>query len=79
MRVSRNNILNSGGLSLSKVKVRLVSPSKSDLERVRRHLLKQHPQMIMSKPKKGNNPKYSNWLSYGDYWIGKIRRRRNQE
>lgn len=64
---------------MSKVKVRLVAPSKSDLERVRRHFLKQHPQMIMSKPRKGNNPKYSNWLCYGDYEIGKVRRRRKGE
>ena len=63
---------------LSKVKIRLVAPSKSDVEKLRRHMLKKHPQMIMSKPRKGNNPKYDNWLCYGDYEFGKIRRRRNQ-
>jgi len=62
---------------MSKVRVRLVAVSKADVEKLRRHFLKSHPQMIMSKPRKGNS-KYSNWLSYGDYEFGKIRRRRNQ-
>ena len=63
---------------MTKVKIRLVAPSKSDVEKLRRHMLKKHPQMIMSKPRQGNNPKYDNWLCYGDYEFGKIRRRRNQ-
>lgn len=63
---------------MSKVKIRLVAPSKKEVEKLRRHLLKKHPQMIMSKPKQGNNPKYDNWLSYGDYEFGKIRRRRGE-
>ena len=62
-----------------KVKVRLVAARKEDVEKLRRHFLKKHPQMIMSKPKQGNNPKYTNWLSYGDYEFGKIRQRRNQQ
>tara|TARA_Y100000004_G_C8897048_1_gene404637 strand:+ start:647 stop:835 length:189 start_codon:yes stop_codon:yes gene_type:complete len=61
-----------------KVKVRLVAPSKNDVEKLRRHFLKKHPQLIMSKPKQGSNPKYDNWLSYGDYEFGKIRRRRGE-
>jgi hypothetical protein len=64
---------------MSKVKVRLVAASRSDVEKLRRHFLKKHPQMIMSKPKQGNNPKYSNWLSYGDYEFGKIRQRRSNK
>ena len=63
---------------MAKVKIRLGAPSKADVEKLRRHLLKKHPQMIMSKPRQGNNPKYDNWLSYGDYEFGKIRRRRGE-
>jgi hypothetical protein len=64
-----------------KVRVRIQSRNKGDLERLRRHLLKNHPQMILSKPREGNNPNYAGrqaWSCYGDYWFGKIRRRRGQ-
>jgi len=64
-----------------KVRVRIQSRNKADLERIRRKLLKDHPQMILSKPREGTNPKYDGrqaWSSYGDYWIGHIRRRRTK-
>jgi hypothetical protein len=56
-----------------------MSETKKDLEKLRRHMLKKHPQMIMSHPRKGSNPKYKSaqkWFCYGDYEFGKIRRRR---
>jgi hypothetical protein len=64
---------------LSKVRVRLMSETKKDLEKLRRHMLKKHPQMIMSHPRMGSNPKYQSaqkWFCYGDYEFGKVRRRR---
>jgi hypothetical protein len=69
---------NPGGFCLSKVRIRLVAPKKGDVEKLRKHMLKKHPQMILSNPKQGNNPKYDNWLCYGDYEFGKIRRRRSE-
>ncbi len=66
---------------MSKVRVRLMAVNKSELERLRTHMLKKHPQMIMSKPRMGSNPKYQSaqkWFCYGDYEFGKIRRRRGQ-
>jgi len=66
---------------MSKVKVRLMAPTKKEVERLRTHMLKKHPQMILSKPREGSNPKYQSaqkWFVYGDYEFGKIRRRRNQ-
>jgi len=63
-----------------KVRIRIQSRNKKDLEKMRNHLLKKHPQMILSKPREGTNPKYEGrqaWSSYGDYWFGHIRRRRN--
>ena len=63
-----------------KVKVRLQG-SKKDVEKLRKHLLKKCPQLILSKPREGTNPKYDGnqkWSSYGDYWFGKIRRRQNE-
>ena len=60
-----------------KVKVRLQG-NKEDVERLRKHMLKHHPQLIMSKPREGTNPKYDGrqkWSSYGDYEFNKIRRR----
>jgi len=66
---------------MSKVKIRLMSTNKNEIERLRRHLLKKHPQVILGHPRKGTNPKYEKnqkWFVYGDYEFGKIRRRRNQ-
>jgi len=63
-----------------KVKIRL-SGTKKEVARLRKHLLKNHPQMILSNPREGSNPKYANnqmWFCYGDYEAGKIRRRRSQ-
>ena len=63
-----------------KVKVRLQG-SKKDVEKLRKHLLKKCPQLILSKPREGTNPKYDGkqkWSSYGDYWFGKIRRRKSE-
>lgn len=64
-----------------KVKVRLMGTEKEVLK-LRKHLLKKHPQMILKKPQMGNNPKYDKvgqkWFVYGDYEFGKIRRRRSQ-
>ena len=64
---------------MSKVKIRLMSTSKADVEKLRRHFLKKHPQAILGHPRKGSNPKYADaqkWFVYGDYEFGKIRRRR---
>ena len=64
-----------------KVKVRLQG-NKKDVEKLRKHLLKKCPQLILGKPREGTNPKYhgkQKWSSYGDYWFGKIRRRRSNE
>jgi hypothetical protein len=66
---------------LSKVKIRLMAESKNEVEKLRRHLLKKHPQIILSNPRQGSNPKYAEkqkWFSYGDYEFGKIRRRRGE-
>lgn len=66
---------------MNKVKIRLMSTSKSDVEKLRRHFLKKHPQVILGHPRKGSNPKYAGkqkWFVYGDYWFGKVRRRRGE-
>ncbi len=63
-----------------KVRIRLQGDERS-IDRLRTHLLKKHPQMILSKPRKGTNPKYAGrqkWACYGDYEFNKIRRRRSQ-
>ena len=63
-----------------KVKVRLQG-NKKDVEKLRKHLLKKCPQLILGKPREGTNPKYDGaqkWSSYGDYWFGKIRRRKSE-
>ena len=63
-----------------KVRIRLQGDKRS-IDRLRLHLLKKHPQMIMSKPREGTNPKYAGrqkWACYGDYEFGKIRRRRTE-
>ena len=49
----------SGGMAMSKVKIRLMAPSKNEVEKLRRHLLKKHPQLILSNPRQGSNPKYA--------------------
>ena len=67
------------GVMMMKVRIRLQG-SEKEVERLRTHLLKKHPQMIMSKPREGTNPKYAGrqkWACYGDYEFGKIRRRRS--
>ena len=67
-----------GGLNL-KVKVRLQG-TKEEVEKLRKHFLKKHPQLIMSKPREGTNPKYEGrqkWSCYGDYQFGVIRQRRS--
>ena len=64
----------------NQVKIRLMGRPK-DVEKVRRHLLKSHPQLVLGKLRQGNNPRYEGdqkWFSYGDYIIGKIRRRRGE-
>ena len=61
-----------------KVRIRLQG-TKSEVDRLRKHLLKKHPQMILSKPREGTNPRYEGrqkWACYGDYQFNKIRRRR---
>jgi len=62
------------------VKVRLQG-NKKDVDKLRKHFLKKHPQLILSNPREGTNPKYAGnqkWAAYGDYKFGIIRRRRNQ-
>ena len=66
---------------MSKVKIRLMSTSKADVEKLRKHFLKKNPQLILSNPRKGSNPKYEGnqkWFVYGDYEFGKVRRRRGE-
>ena len=61
-----------------KVKIRLQG-SKEDVEKLRRHLLKKHPQLILGKLREGTNPKYKDnqkYASYGDYKFNTIRKRR---
>ena len=63
---------------MSKVKIRLMSTSKADVEKLRKHFLKKHPQAILGHPHEGPTKiwKKSKWFVYGDYEFGKIRRRR---
>ena len=63
-----------------KVRIRLQGTQK-EVEKLRKHLLKNHPQMILSRSREGTNPKYAGrqqWSCYGDYEFNKIRRRRTQ-
>ena len=62
---------------MSKVKIRLMSTSRADVEKLRRHFLKKHPQAILGHPHEGprTTKKKPNWFCYGDYEFGKIRRR----
>lgn len=65
---------------MAKVRIRLQGNEK-DVAKLRKHLLKHHPQMILANPREGTNPRYAGrqkWSAYGDYEFGKIRRRRNQ-
>ena len=71
----------SGGFQMSKVKIRLMSASLTDVQKLRPHFLKKHPQSILGKPMMGKNPRYEDspkWFVYGDYEFGKIRRRRGE-
>ncbi len=66
---------------MTKVKIRLQGAEK-DVAKLRKHLLKAHPQLILAHPREGTNPKYDGrqkWSAYGDYEFNKIRRRRNKE
>jgi prephenate dehydrogenase len=68
-------------MDLSKVKIRLMSTSKADVEKVRKQLLKKNNQTILGHPIKGEGfSKYHDqkWFVYGDYSIGKVRRRRGE-
>ncbi len=65
---------------MGKVRIRLQGAEK-DVAKLRKHLLKNHPQMILAHPREGTNPRYAGrqkWSAYGNYEFGKIRRRRNQ-
>jgi hypothetical protein len=65
---------------MGKVRIRLQGAEK-DVAKLRKHLLKHHPQMILAHPREGTNPRYAGrqkWAAYGNYEFGKIRRRRNQ-
>ena len=62
------------------VKVRLQGDTRQDCERLRQRFLKAHPELILSKPRAGTNPKYAGkqkWASYGDFKYGQVRRRRS--
>ena len=53
-----------------KVRIRLQSRNKNDLIRIRKKFLKDHPQVILSKPREGTNPKYEGrqaWSCYGNW------------
>ena len=65
---------------MTKVRIRLMAHSQREIERLRTHMLKKHPQMIMGYPIIGPPAahKPQMWFCYGDYEFGKIRRRRNQ-
>ena len=61
-----------------KLKVR-IQGTKTDVSILRRHLLDTHSGLILSKPRKGTNPKYDGnqqWACYGDYKFGTVRQRR---
>ena len=60
---------------MKKVRIRLTGKG-DELEQVRKHLLKNHPQMILGKMFK-HPTKKRQFLVFGDYTIGQIRRRRN--
>jgi len=65
---------------MSKIRIRITADNEKECDQMRKHFLKSHPQLIMSKPRKGSNPKYienQKWFSYGDYQKGVIRRRRS--
>jgi hypothetical protein len=59
---------------MTKVKIRLMSTSKSDVEKLRRHFLKSHPQAILAHPIQLSRHHDQKWFVYGDYEFGKIRR-----
>jgi hypothetical protein len=59
---------------MSKVKIRLMSSSKADVEKVRKQLLKKNNQTILGHPISSNEK----WFVFGDYSIGKVRRRRGE-
>lgn len=62
------------------VKVRLQADTFQECERLRQHFLKAHPELILSKPRPGSNPRYEGrqkWACYGDFKHGVIRRRRS--
>jgi hypothetical protein len=64
---------------MTTVKVRIQGDSAAEVARLRRHLLKKHPQLILSKPRCGTNPRYDGqqkWAAYGDYKFNTIRTRR---
>jgi hypothetical protein len=65
---------------MSKVKIRLMAGSENEIQKLRRHFLKKHPQLILSHPHEGprTTKKKPNWFCYGDYEFGKIRRRRGE-
>ena len=53
---------------MKKCKIRLQG-DREIVEKVRAYLLKNHPGLILSTPRKGNNPKYDHdqkYSSYGD-------------
>ena len=63
------------------IRVRLVGYG-DDLEKVREHFLRKHPQLILSKmvkiPNRSGRPEKSKFAVHGNYTIGKVRRRRVQ-
>lgn len=61
---------------MKKVRIRLEGTG-DNVEQVKKHLLKNHPQMILGKLVKNPNRDRS-WFVFGDYSIGQNRRRRNK-
>ena len=61
------------------VKIRLTGDEK-DVRKLRRHLLKSHPQMILCTEFQGSvvpsSKNYEKYFSFGNYIFGKIRRRK---
>jgi hypothetical protein len=64
---------------MGKVRIRLQGAEK-DVAKLRKHLLKHHPQMILKEPYNffRVSTRTTTTFVFGDYEFNKIRRRRNQ-
>jgi len=60
---------------VSKIRIRFTANSMDDAIRIRNHMLKKHPQMILKKPFTYTGSKQTTFLIFGDYEFNKVRRR----